>query len=499
MLDLNTFQLDSQEGLATADPTELLKAMEAGLGTGRDYTDQTHNGQGLKVESLDSVVKVLQNKMEHLKIWSMIPKNTIYNTVHEYNQLLKYGEDVGIFNLEGETPQFTDTQYKRKAATTKFMGLGGQVSHAAMLVKRSDGKNALAAEVENKTILLLTELNKLMISADSTKVATQFDGFWKNHLDGICDITGGISGLTSEQYLDKYFGDVAVIDARGGILTDALVNDAAQAAMNDRFGMISDIVSNPIVFKDYDDSQLGLKRLNVTANASSAIAVGGIMLPTHQTSFGAISRQSDIFFDKKIIKKYNSITTNDKAPTVPVKDGSTPIAVNTDTKTAFTGEAGNYFYAITAKNRYGESAMVIINTSTQAVTATQSVDIKFAAGVGGYAAESFVLYRANKDVVDYTTANFYPIIEVSTTELSSGWDGGGSSIIRDRNRFMTETHSAMVMYNSADYWEYLQLAPTMKMDFAVTSPSRRFAILNYGTPVWFQPGKMVRIINIGRP
>ena len=37
----------------------------------------------------------------------------------------------------------------------------------------------------------------------------------------------------------------------------------------------------------------------------------------------------------------------------------------------------------------------------------------------------------------------------------------------------------------------------MKMDFAVTAPSRRFAILNYGTPVYYQPAKIVRIVNIG--
>jgi len=496
-LDLGGNTEGAVSGFGSAE--ELLKAMEAGLGTGRDYTDTLHNGPGLKVESLDPVVKVLTNKLQHLRTWQMIPKQKVYNTVHEYNQLFKYGEQVGIFNLEGETPQFTDSQYRRKAATTKFMGVGGQVSDAAMMVKRADGRDALAVEVENKTVLLLTEINRLLVSADDSKISTQFQGFWRNHLEGVNDIYGGISGLTAETALDNYYGDTAVIDARGYVLTDALVEDAAQAAVNDRKGMISDILSNPIVFNDYVKNFHESKRVMV-GNPASAIegATMGQKVNYIQTQFGKVDVQNDIYFDERAPKKYNTAATSDKAPVVPVKDGTTPIAVNTDTKTKFTDSAGNYFYAITAKNRYGESAMVPINTSAQAVAATESVDLKFAAGVGGYAAEAYVIYRTDVGATPYTTADYYPLFEVSVSELASGYDGGAAGLVRDRNRVLANTHSAIVFYNSPEYWEYLQLAPTRRMDFAITSPSRRFSVLNYGTPVWYQPGKMVRIVNIGR-
>lgn len=499
MLNLDNFDLGNGTEMSSGygNAEDLLKAMEAGLGTGRDYTDATHNGPGLKVESLDPVVKVLTNKLEHLKVWSMIPKQKIFNTVHEYNQLNKYGSEVGIFNLEGETPQFTDTQYRRKAATTKFMGIGGQVSHAATLVKRADGKNVLAAEVENKTILLLTELNKALISSDDSKIDTQFEGFWRNHLVGINDIYGGISGITAETSMDNYFGDAAVVDARGSVLTDSLVEDAAQVAVNDRFGMISDILSTPVVFNNYVKQFHESKRVVVGQNGGVTGATMGQSVNMIQTQFGKVDIQNDIYFDRRTPKKYNTAATSDKAPVVPVKDGSTPIAVNTDTKTKFTLTAGGYFYCVTAKNRYGESAMVPINTTIQAVAATESVDLKFAAGVGGYAVESYVIYRTTKGATPYTTANYYPLFEVSIAELASGYDGVGVGLVRDRDRIMAGTHSAIVFYNSAEYWEYLQLAPTMRMDFAITSPSQRFSILNYGTPVWYQPGKMIRIVNIG--
>ena len=73
-----------------------------------------------------------------------------------------------------------------------------------------------------------------MIDADSAKVPEEFDGVFAQHIAGINDITGGLLGKTSEQVLDAYFGDPAVLNANGSVLNDALVEDAAQAVVNDR-------------------------------------------------------------------------------------------------------------------------------------------------------------------------------------------------------------------------------------------------------------------------
>jgi hypothetical protein len=497
MFDLNTYQANDGELFAGSSAEEVLKAMQAGLGTGRDYNNQTHVGEGLKVESLDPVVKVLTNKMEHLNLWKMIPKQKIYNTVHEYNQLIKYGNKVGIFNQEGETPQFTDSQYRRKSVITKFMGVGGQVTHPAMLVKRADGKDPLAVEVENKTMLLLTEINKLIVSADDSKIDTQFSGLFRQHMTGIADIYGGITGMTSEALLDAYFGDLAIINASGSILTDALVEDAADVAVNRRKGMISDIISTPTVFNNYVKQFHESKRVLVNNPLEATMgATMGQKVNKIQTQFGPIDIKYDIYFDERTPKAYNEAADSDKAPNAPTIGGA-PIAVNTDTKTKFAGFASGYFYIVTAKNRYGESTPLAINTSIQAVAATESVDIQFSATASPYATESYVVYRTVAGVTDRTTASYYPIFEVSLAELAAGFDGAAATKVRDRNRFIPNTHSAMVMYNSPEFWEYLQLAPTMRMDFAINSPSRRFSVLNYGTPVLYQPGKWVRVVNIG--
>ena len=77
---------------------EILKAMEAGLQTGMQYANTLNNGGGLKVESLDGVIKVLEYTEKQLVFWKSLNKKKIYNTVHEYNQLVKYGNNVGISN-----------------------------------------------------------------------------------------------------------------------------------------------------------------------------------------------------------------------------------------------------------------------------------------------------------------------------------------------------------------------------------------------------------------
>jgi hypothetical protein len=495
MTDLYNFQSDvNGDDLARAE--ELMKAMEAGLGTGRDYNDTIHNGPGLKTESLDAVTKVLAQRMEHLVFHQSMPKQRIYNTVHEYNQLFKYGEDVGIFNAEGETPAFTDSQYRRKSAVTKFTGVGGQVTHPAMLAKYADGKNALQREVENKTILLMTLLNQKTVNANSSKGDKEFDGVFRLHELGLADIVGGATGMSSEALLDTYFNDVAVIDADGAILKDKLIENSMQAIVNDRFGMADRIIAPPSVWSAYVTQYHESKRFIPGLSGAIIGATTGQSVNDVQTQFGKLPIKSDIFFDYRKPKKYNAVATSDKAPAKPVKDGSTPNAVNTDTKTKFTNHAGTYFYGVTAKNRYGESAIEPINTTGQAVTATQSVDIKFAAGSGAYAAESFVIYRTEADPASYQTADYHPMFEVSVAELAAGWDGGAVTLVRDRNRFIAGTHSALVYENSPEVIEYLEFGPTQKMDLAITSPSRRFLVLNYGCPVLYQPGKVSRIVNI---
>ena len=477
---------------------DVLKAMEAGLQTGMQYDNQINNGGGLKVESLDAYIKVLANRLNQLVVYNEMPKQRIENTVHQYNQLYKYGEEIGIFNREGETPEETDTQYIRKSIIAKFMGVTGQVTDPAMLAKLAGGMNMYTREVQNKTTLLLTLIDTRLTDADSTCIEEQFDGIFRQHMMGVAAVDkGSTEGMSTEQILDAYYGSQAVIDAQGGILTDALVEDAADRVVNVYNGYIDRIVSAPVVFNNYVKKFHESKRVVVGMSNSVVGATMGQSVNDIMTQFGKVSVKSDKFFDVRRPIKASATASSPKAPGVPVA-GTTKSDVVVDTKTNFVLHAGFYGYLVTAKNRYGESAPLSLTDTALAVAANQSVDLQFTAPVGGaYAPTCYVIYRTKKVTALTDTTEYYPIFTIPASMLAARYDGAAATKVRDRNRIIAGTKSALIYYNDSQINEYLQFGDTRKLDFAITAPSRRFAILNYGTPCLYQPAKICRIINIG--
>lgn len=477
---------------------DVLKAMEAGLQTGMQYNDQINNGGGLKVESLDAYIKVLANRLNQLVVYNEMPKQRIENTVHQYNQLYKYGEEIGIFNREGETPEETDTQYIRKSIIAKFMGVTGQVTDPAMLAKLAGGMSMYTREVQNKTTLLLTLIDTRLTDADSTCIEEQFDGIFRQHMMGVAAVDkGSTEGMSTEQILDAYYGSQAVIDAQGGILTDALVEDAADRVVNVYNGYIDRIVSAPVVFNNYVKKFHESKRVVVGMSNSVVGATMGQSVNDIMTQFGKVAVKSDKFFDVRRPIKASATASSPKAPGVPVA-GTTKSVVVSDTKTNFVLHAGSYGYLVTAKNRYGESAPLKLTDTALAVAANQSVDLQWTAPVGGaYAPTCYVVYRTKKVTALTDTTEYYPIFTIPASMLAAGYDGAAATKVRDRNRIIAGTKSALIYYNDSQINEYLQFGDTRKLDFAITAPSRRFAILNYGTPCLYQSAKICRIINIG--
>lgn len=477
---------------------DVLKAMEAGLQTGMQYDNQINNGGGLKVESLDAYIKVLANRLNQLVVYNEMPKQRIENTVHQYNQLYKYGEEIGIFNREGETPEETDTQYIRKSIIAKFMGVTGQVTDPAMFAKLAGDMNMYTREVQNKTTLLLTLIDTRLTDADSTCIEEQFDGIFRQHMMGVAAVDkGSTEGMSTEQVLDAYYGSQAVIDAQGGILTDALVEDAADRVVNVYNGYIDRIVSAPVVFNNYVKKFHESKRVVVGMSNSVVGATMGQSVNDIMTQFGKVAVKTDKFFDVRRPIKASATATSPKAPGVPVAGGAAPVAVE-DTKTNFVLHAGSYGYLVTAKNRYGESAPLKLTENALAVSAKQSVDLQWTAPVGGaYASTCYVVYRTKKVTTLTDTTEYYPIFTIPASMLDAKYDGAIATKVRDRNRIIAGTKSALIYYNDSQINEYLQFGDTRKLDFAITAPSRRFAILNYGTPCLYQPAKVCRIINIG--
>lgn len=462
---------------------DLQKALEAGSITGRETTNSlTASGSPLKVESLENSLKVLQYKESDIAFWRRIPKLPAFNTVEEFNQLNSYGSEAGIFTNEGELPREEDSQYVRRAEHVKFLGTTRIVSHPMQLVKTNVG-NTIALEVKNGTLHLLRGADRALTFGDASIVPSEYNGFYAQQRN-------------SFSTLADYYASEQIIDLRGKNLREANVEDGAQILINN-YASPDLLMAPPAVLsgfvKNFYDSKFVQPGPGGTQNGVMGQRVSHV-----QTQFGEIELGYDLFMRAAPARRTTSGATHPQAPAVPV---AVSVASPVDALAKFdtVAEAGDFFYAVAAKNRFGESTLLDINASVLVTVAVgDAVDLTFTAGAGTNAATGFVIYRSKKNPATAIAAtDLFPIFEVSTVDLTNGFDGGAAGKIRDRNRFLPNCNQAILAQGDEEVWSFKQLAPLMKMDLATLSPATRFMILMYGTPMLYAPRKIVRYVNIG--
>lgn len=464
---------------------DIMKAMTAGETTGMGLIGTDTSGSALKTESLDPTLKILTNQDKHIVVYKMMPKLKAYNNIEQFAQLKDWGGMESIFKGEAETPEFSDPVAVQRALHLKYTGISGEVSHPFTLINTINSvQNKIAFAVMAKTQFLLRALDLAIPTADSLMVAKEFDGLFVQHYAGLA---------TS---LDEYANSGFVKDVRGHVLLDSDIEDASSAVVNQGYGDVGSIVANPAVWSNYVKTYHAEKHIYVGAPGAVSGATMGQSVDKVRNQFGLTDVISDIFFDKKTPKAYNASATNAKAPAQPVVAGDPTNAV-TDTSTKFAAFNSTYWYGVTSRNQYGESAMTLLDTAGQAVAITEAVDLWFTQTDTAYSSESFVIYRTKAGETDYTKANFWPIFQVNKTQMAAGYDGAAQTKVRDRNRSIPGTNTAMVCNFDEQVMAIYQLMPIMRMDLARTAPAYRFMILSYLTTALFKPKQIALITNIG--
>lgn len=475
-------------GTSSDELGQLSKALEAGLITGRETNNLSNaSGSPLKVESLEKTLKVVTFQEQNIAAWKMIPKDKAFNTVEEFNQVTSYGsEDNSAFLLEGELPGEEDSTYVRRAQLVKFMGVTRSVSHVMTLVN-TNVSNIIDQYSREGTLSILQRLDRSLFYADSRLDPTAFNGFFAQHESH--DGTNYVGGS-----LASYLGSELVIDCRGQILTPTRV-ERAMEAISENYGIGTHLFGPNKVFSNYANQMYQFQRYNLNADNNGLMP--GNNIPGQVTNFGNVDFVKDIFLRrlKTVEIGVNSAATSAKAPNAIVPDPSTPQAlVSSDTESKWaTSDAGSYVWAVRAVNRAGKSALTVLSSTPLAMVAGSSAALKFTAATSGETATYFEVYRSQAG----STTRFDYAFSLSAAQIVAGFDGGAANIARDRNRFMPGTDQAFLVENRQQVLCYKQLAPLMKMDLAVVSPSYRFMILQYGTGMFFAPRKAVRFINIG--
>ena len=303
-------------GGEAAGQAELLKAMQAGNITGRDTTNLSLTQEPLKVESLESSVKILESRSQDIKLYNAIPKMTAYNTVEEFIQLVSYGNMSGGYYREGELSNVADSQYVRRAQYIKYLQITGEVTLQAQLVRSY--LDAYGQEVKNKMMWLTRLADKTLSLGDSDVVPEQFDSIYKQHA------SVGVGNGYLYSTWDAYYKSGTVIDLRGKSLKQVNVEDGA-IAVDAAYGNVDSLFAPTTVLsglsKDYFTTQ------RIIQDGTGFNGTIGSVVKAIDTTIGKVNLMSDKFMSKTTPK--TTANPSDDSTNAPVAAASLSAAVVT--------------------------------------------------------------------------------------------------------------------------------------------------------------------------
>lgn len=463
--------------LPNFNQAEIMKALEAG------YVSST-GGPALKVESLEASLKVLTHTSKHIKFFSNVNKSAAYSTVEEYNQLTSVGPNGrSPFLLEGELPTTTDSSYTRKTELVKFLGTVREVTHPATLVNAAHGP--LVEQNNNEGILwLLEQIERNMFKGDAS---LSFDG-------------------ESESWngMDALIDPASFLDLENDPMTESVIEEASQIII-DQFGFANEIYMGTKVKSNLTKTLQSRQRFPQPYAVQGRI---GQSISHMETEGGDIALEGDVFLRKAAAPPASASHPNAPATPASITAASTATGAG-DFEKKVSGADFEYFYVVTAANRFGESAPVAVGggdtmTAAEAAAGNElALTITNAGSIGSFAPEYFRVYRTEALASGSaapalgSTVNGRPayslVLEVATDSQTASVTTSPSDV----NFLLPNTSIAYLGQNDKSVLTMRQLAPLMKMDLAVLGPAYRWMLLYYGTPILFAPKKWIRIINIG--
>ncbi|MAL84009.1 MAG: hypothetical protein CMF11_06640 [Idiomarina sp.] len=463
---------------STRDVNELSKALSAGYAV----ANQT-GGASLRVESLESSLKVVTYGNRHIKLWKKIPKSPAYSTVEEYNVLSSYGNERSFgFTREGEIPANQDSSYTRQTALVKFIGTTRSVTHPMTLVNPAHG-DVIALENQNGILWLLERVEDSLFHGNSDLA---FDG-------------------EAEQWdgLDSLISSSSVVDLEGDSLQESDIEAAANLVI-EAYGYPTDMFLGTRTMSDLVKTFYPRERVQLPAPKDGQVGLG---INSMMTTAGSIEFNPDVFIQPA--KSPPALATSANAPATPAAPTAAAGAAGTADWEKLLGAgapAADFGYAVTAVNRFGESAPAFIannyDVTAGEIAAGNATDLTInnPAAIGANPPEYFIVYRTNAiqptagAAASTNVADYSEIGRIAASSQAAA----GTTVFSDTNLQLPFTSTAYLGELTPSVLTFRQLAPLMRMDLAVLAPAYRWMILMYGTPVLFAPAKFVRMINIGK-
>lgn len=464
---MNGFGFDTAAHVA-----DLEKALQAGY-----QYPPTSGGNTLRVESLEGSLKVVTFTAHHIKMWKKVPKSPAYSTVEEYNQLVSYGSNATAFVQEGELPPTQDTTFARRTSLIKYIGTTREVTHPTTVVHPAHG-DVIALENQNGILWLLERIERSLFTGDSTLALSGQSESW----DG----------------LDHLIDPTSFIDLQGNPMQEADIEEGANQLV-EQFAYPTDLWLGTRTASDLVKTMYPRERVQLPAPQNGQI---GMSVTSVMTQAGAMELNPDVFIQK--LATAPAAATSPNAPASPASIVSVVNGAVTNGNFNKGAPAGSndYNYVVTAANRFGESAPTAIQVANTTITQVQKdagrrIDLTITnpGVIGSFPPEYFRVYRTaalTVGVVPTTLSVFSLILQVPASSQAAA----GVTLTSDVNFLLPFTSIAYLGEMTPSVITFRQLLPMMRLDLAVLSPSYRWMILLYGTPILFASRKWLRYINI---
>lgn len=469
-------EMESGFGIGSATQlNELRKALSAGYQTDAAGGMTNPQGGALRVQSLESSLKVLTSTQRHYKFWQEVPKTPALSTVEEFNTLSQYGNDNGGFNFEGVLPQQDDSTYARNVALVKFLGTTRQISHPLSLVKPAHG-DVIALENQNGILWILRRLEAAFFTGNRTLMPLNSEGA---EFDG----------------MSRQIDANNVIDLLGNPLSEEVIEEGANVVAQN-YGTPTHMFLSLRAMADFAKTVYGKERFMPQQASVDANGQVGYFIQSITTQAGPIGLRPDVFITNT---PQPAATVAAQAPLAPA---TVVVASPTGTDGNFYKDgAGQYRYWAALGNNFGESAAVEASyPSALAYVALASADlakhvpvtVTLAASLGANAPQYMALYRSQPN-----GAVAYRIARKGFAVAAGSVVGSYSEVLTDTDAVMAGTSEAYLGEMSTQVLHFKQLSPLAKMDLAIVGPAYRWMILLYGVLVMYAPKKWVRYTNIG--
>jgi hypothetical protein len=495
--------LDDYSGsLAYAEYDEVRDLAKA-LSAGADINNPgavVGGGFPLRVESLDQTLKVVTFQQKDLIFWKDVPKKPAYNTVEEVNRLSDVGHESGIYVGEGDLPEEDSRLYERLYTIIKFMGTVCRVTHPLMVVKKALPDSVLAAEARAGTLKLLKGVELGLWDGDSTCLGVEFDGFFRKMLDGIVGKGPGIAasapsgGTLWHQDVDSCVATGLFQDMRNAPLLEDDANEIVTIASDEpNHGEISDVYMPFKIAADFSKQFYSKERGSLSNDGEV-----GTVARVWNSNFGKVRIRPSKFVRMSAPLNQTGMGDVAKRPNPPTLSAATSPALAGGTFPGFGGTTqgrtcaaavdgtGNYYYQVSACNRYGESAPLSIGPV--AVTAGDQVNLAIVDGSAPGVTDFYRVARSYPGVAAATSAAY--IFKAKRT--------AASQTIIDVNRFIPWTARCYWIQRNLEAFCWRQLLPLLKVNLAQIDLTMRFALMLYGALDVYAPRKHGIQINVGR-